>query len=89
MTSTRNSVPWAVRLAVLASAAVVTASPGFAQTSGASVDDLEAIAENDDADVPALSGWRRELFGERALALKHGKLALAMRAGKVVAFPAH
>ena len=55
----------------------------------ASVDDLEAIAENDDAEVPALSGWRRELFGERALALKHGQLALAMRAGKVVAFPAH
>jgi iron complex outermembrane receptor protein len=43
MTSTRNSVPWAVRLAVLASAAVVTASPGFAQTSGASVDDLETV----------------------------------------------
>jgi ribonuclease D len=54
----------------------------------ASVDDLEAIAENDEAEVPALSGWRRDLFGERALALKHGKLALAMRAGKVVAFPA-
>jgi ribonuclease D len=53
----------------------------------ASVDDLEAIAENDEADVPALSGWRRDLFGDRALALKHGKLALAMRGGKVVAFP--
>ena len=53
----------------------------------ASVDDLEAIAENDQADVPALQGWRREIFGERALALKHGKLALAMRGGKVVAFP--
>lgn len=53
----------------------------------ASVDDLEAIAENDEATVPALAGWRRELFGERALALKHGQLALAMRGGKVVAFP--
>ena len=52
----------------------------------ASVDDLEAIAENDAAAVPALTGWRRELFGERALALKHGQLALAMRGGKVVAF---
>ena len=54
----------------------------------ASVDDLESIAESDSADVPALNGWRRELFGDRALALKHGKLALAMRDGKVVAFPA-
>jgi hypothetical protein len=31
---------------------------------------------DDAADVPALSGWRRELFGEKALALKHGRLML-------------
>lgn len=40
--------------------------------------DLEAIAEDDEADVPALKGWRRELFGERALELKRGRLALAV-----------
>jgi ribonuclease D len=51
----------------------------------ATVDELERIAADDDADVPALKGWRRELFGERALALKHGKLALAVERGKVVA----
>jgi ribonuclease D len=34
--------------------------------------------------VPALKGWRRELFGEKALALKHGKLALAVEKGRVV-----
>lgn len=44
----------------------------------ASAADLEAIAAADDAVVPALSGWRRELFGEDALALKHGRLALAV-----------
>jgi len=49
----------------------------------ATVDDLERIAADDGADVPALSGWRRELFGEKALALKHGKLALAIEKGKV------
>jgi ribonuclease D len=49
----------------------------------ATVDDLERIAADDDAAVPALAGWRRELFGERALALKHGKLALAIERGKV------
>ena len=38
----------------------------------ATVDDLERIAADDEADVPALQGWRRELFGEKALALKHG-----------------
>jgi ribonuclease D len=49
----------------------------------ATVDDLERIAADDCADVPALSGWRRELFGEKALALKHGKLALAIEKGRV------
>ncbi len=39
--------------------------------------DLELIAADDNADVPALKGWRRELFGEDALRLKHGQLALA------------
>ena len=51
----------------------------------ATVDDLDRIAADDAADVPALSGWRRELFGEKALALKHGKLALAVEKGRVVA----
>ena len=51
----------------------------------ATVDDLDRIAADDEADVPALSGWRRELFGEKALALKHGRLSLAIQRGRVVA----
>jgi len=51
----------------------------------ATMDDLDRIAADDEADVPALSGWRRELFGERALALKHGRLALAVEHNRVVA----
>jgi ribonuclease D len=50
----------------------------------ATVDDLEKIAADDNAEVGALHGWRRELFGEAALALKHGRLALAMDKGRVV-----
>ena len=50
----------------------------------ATVDDLEQIAADDNADVAALHGWRRELFGEAALALKHGQLALAIEKGRVV-----
>ena len=50
----------------------------------ATVDDLEQIAADDNADVAALHGWRRELFGEAALALKHGRLALAIEKGRVV-----
>jgi ribonuclease D len=49
----------------------------------ATVDDLERIAADDQADVPALKGWRRELFGEKALALKSGRLALAIEKGRV------
>jgi ribonuclease D len=51
----------------------------------ATIDELERIAADDSADVPALHGWRRELFGEKALALKHGKLSLAVEDGRVVA----
>jgi ribonuclease D len=51
----------------------------------ATVDDLDRIAADDHADVPALHGWRRELFGEKALALKSGRLLLAIKAGRVVA----
>ncbi len=50
----------------------------------ATVDELDRIAADDDADVPALKGWRRELFGDKALALKHGKLALAVERNRVV-----
>jgi ribonuclease D len=51
----------------------------------ATVDDLDRIAADDGADVPALKGWRRQLFGESALALKHGKLSLAVEKGRVIA----
>lgn len=51
----------------------------------ASSDDVEAIAQSDSADVPALHGWRRELFGNDALKLKHGGLAIGLSAdGKSV-----
>jgi ribonuclease D len=51
----------------------------------ATVDDLDRIAADDEADVPAMSGWRRELFGEKALALKQGRLMLAVEKNRVVA----
>lgn len=49
----------------------------------ASTDDLEAIAADDAADVPALQGWRRGVFGEKALALKNGQLGLRIVRGRV------
>jgi ribonuclease D len=49
---------------------------GVADRLVASGDDLHLIAADDRAAVPALAGWRRELFGDDALALKHGRTAL-------------
>jgi ribonuclease D len=62
----------------------VSEESGVAGKLIATVDDLEASASRDKADVPALAGWRRKLFGERALDLKHGRLALTVENGKVV-----
>lgn len=53
----------------------------------ASADDLEAIAADDNADVPALHGWRREVFGNDALALKHGRLALTAGKSRIELVP--
>ena len=62
----------------------VSDESGVAARLIASVDDLEAIATDDTADIAALKGWRRRLFGERALELKRGRLALTVENGKVV-----
>jgi ribonuclease D len=53
----------------------------------ATVDDLEAIALDDEADVGALQGWRHEMFGKAALELKAGKLALLIEDGKIICRP--
>jgi ribonuclease D len=62
----------------------VSEAHGVAAKMIATVDDLESIATDDRADVAALSGWRRDLFGIKALELKHGRLALTLERGKVV-----
>ena len=58
-----------------------------AQKLVASVADLEAIAADDGAQVRAMTGWRREVFGEPALALKQGRLGLGMAGKDLVMVP--
>jgi ribonuclease D len=48
-------------------------------------EDLDRLAGEDEPDVPALKGWRREIFGEDALALKAGRLALVVKGRKLQA----
>ena len=64
---------------------MVAEEQGVAARIIASTEDLEKIAADDRADVAALRGWRRQLFGEQALALKRGELALSMSRRGVVA----
>ena len=49
----------------------------------ASSDDLERLAVEDAPDLPALHGWRREVFGADALALKQGRIALGVDGKRV------
>jgi ribonuclease D len=58
-----------------------------AQKLVASVADLERIAADDNAEVRAMTGWRREIFGQEALALKQGRLALGMAGKKLALVP--
>lgn len=62
----------------------VAETEGVAPKIIATVDDLEAIGAGDQADVPSLHGWRRALFGDKAIALKEGRLSLAVERGRVV-----
>ena len=67
---------------------VVCEREGLAPKLVANTSDIEAVAESDDADVPLMHGWRREVFGNVALELKRGKAMIGFRDGRVVISPA-
>jgi len=49
----------------------------------ASASDLERLALKDNADIPAMKGWRKEIFGDIALRLKRGEVALRLNNGRI------
>ncbi|WP_426956021.1 ribonuclease D [Muricoccus radiodurans] len=49
----------------------------------ASSEELDRLAAEAPADLPALTGWRRRVFGEDALALRGGDLALGVEGRRV------
>ena len=67
----------------------LAAQKGVAARLIATSDDLERIATEATPDIPAMKGWRYELFGETALSLKRGEIALAIDGGEVVPVPRH
>ena len=54
----------------------------------ASSEEIDRLAVEDAPAIPALSGWRREVFGADALALKEGRIALGVDGRKVRLIPA-
>jgi ribonuclease D len=66
---------------------LVAEAEGVAAKVLASSEDIERLAsEGEDADVPALHGWRREVFGERALQLVRGEIAIKFERRKITVF---
>ncbi len=66
---------------------MVAEDQGVAPKVLASGDDIERIAaEGESAKVEALMGWRREVFGEKALRLVRGELALKFEKRKIAVF---
>ena len=49
----------------------------------ATASDLEAIAIDDEASVPALRGWRRQVFGDLALRMKAGEVGMTLKDGEI------
>lgn len=53
----------------------------------ASSEDIDRLALEDAPDIPALHGWRREVFGNDALALKSGRIGLGVDGRKIKLLP--
>jgi ribonuclease D len=53
----------------------------------ASSDDIDRIASEDEPDVPALHGWRRTVFGNDAIALREGRVALGVEGKRIRLIP--
>ncbi len=67
---------------------VVCEREGLAPKLIASSTEIDALAEDDAADVPLMHGWRREVFGNVALDLKAGRATIGFRDGRVAIVPA-
>ncbi|TPK74705.1 ribonuclease D [Mesorhizobium sp. B2-3-3] len=66
---------------------IVAEKQGVASKVLASSDDIDRIAaEGDAADVPALQGWRRAVFGEQALQLVRGEIGIKFDKRKIAVF---
>ncbi len=82
MTASQEAAAEVLKLALK----IVSERQSIAPKLIASAADIDAIAVSDSADVPAMEGWRREVFGDVALAIKHGKATIGMENGRARIF---
>jgi ribonuclease D len=82
MSSSQEAAAEVLKLALK----IVSERAGVAPKLLASSADIDAIAISDEADVPAMHGWRREVFGNMALALKNGKATIGLEKGRAKIF---
>ena len=68
---------------------IQAAEYGVASKLIASNDDLELIASQDAPETQTLKGWRNEIFGKDAVALKEGKIAIGLKGADIVKFEIH
>jgi ribonuclease D len=61
---------------------IVSDNEGIAPKLLASSAEIDLLAVSDDADIPALHGWRREAFGSLALDLKNGRAVIGLKDGR-------
>lgn len=65
---------------------VQAAEHGVATKLVISNDEIEELAQSADADIPAMKGWRYEVFGKDAVALKKGQLAVGLKGSNIVKY---
>jgi len=64
----------------------VSEREGVAARIIATSNDIDALVLDDAADIATLKGWRLQIFGKKALAIKHGKIGLAASKEGIVEF---
>ena len=85
--SDRQAAPGALTDLLKVLLAFKSEETGVARKLIANANDLERIARGETADVPALQSWRRGLFGDAALDLVNGRLALSVQDGTLRLLP--
>lgn len=78
----KNAVPTLEMLKMLLK--ICAAEADVATKILASAEDLERLAVEENPDIPALSGWRMDVFGKEALRLKQGRVFLGLERGRIV-----